>query len=316
MTGRHAFLIAALPLALAACGGGGASGGGSIASTPGPTPAPTPAPAAPTGAWNDTSASRSFVTLSADVTRRRDMSTTTVTTGLSGQSEADDVAIRDSKPDEAYFITLRGDAEGRLVSDSNNSQLNRIDTGGSLAAAPTVVFNSIGGSTYGSVVEWRKSTVANGVMTLTDGLFAFGTATPAGAIPASGTASYRGNVRGFTDFAVVRTGENSITSGDVSGTVAMQVNFGSSTLSGIMDLGFSCNNCFESPIGPIAFAGQLGAGGSYNGQFFTSLPGANWLSGQLIGPGANETIAAFQVPFSEFWSGDTRVVSGVWIAKQ
>jgi hypothetical protein len=157
---------------------------------------------------------------------------------------------------------------------------------------------------------YRYSEIGNG------GMFAFGSATPAGGVPTMGSATYNGTVTGTTDLTQKDPLSGTVAI-PVTGTVQMDFNFGAGTLDGSMTLR-------TDPYGPavdlgtFAFKDTVYSAGSltYSGAFVTSATGHNEFLGRFTGPNAQETIGAWAVPFVYSADGKSHQAFGAWIAKK
>ncbi len=139
------------------------------------------------------------------------------------------------------------------------------------------------------------------------GWLAFGSATPAGGMPVTGTAAYSAEVRGMT---LDRTG-------GIVGTAALQFDFGAGNLSGQFDptllnwdgtfsLGrYDFVNTIYSS-GSTTFSGQLSKSGfAQNGSF----------NGQFTGPNAQELMARWTAPYQDPTTLQNSTIFGVWVGK-
>lgn len=162
--------------------------------------------------------------------------------------------------------------------------------------------------TYTTLVGYNYLSVSS----VPFGWAAFGTATPVGAVPRSGSASYSALVRG-----------SSIdTWGEIEGTASLQFDFGAGKLSGHFDPVYN----YLGGIGPEPHAlGRYdftntiyGAGGTtYSGQLSHAAFGQNGsFSGQFTGPGAQELMARWSAPFHDPIKNVDSTMFGVWVGKQ
>ncbi len=122
-----------------------------------------------------------------------------------------------------------------------------------------------------------------------DGGFAFGVATPAGAVPTVGTASYGAELTGHA-------GE-----WQLYGTALFQFDFGAGTLSGYMDP--ETNGAFGSPDLPrYTFTDTVFSRGSttFSGSFDFKGPASSSFEGRFTGPNAEELMASFKAPFLDW----------------
>jgi hypothetical protein len=138
-------------------------------------------------------------------------------------------------------------------------------------------------------------------------IFAFGIATPAGAVPTKGSASYAAEIEGVArapDYEFI-----------VYGEALFQFDFGAGTLSGYMDP--ILNGPMGGPTLPrYSFTQTVYSPGSttFSGSFDFSGPTPSSFHGQFTGPAAQELMASFQAPFSNY--GDWGTMTGVMIGKK
>jgi len=300
----------ALAFALCACGGGGGAGVASTppppTATPSPTPTPTPTPAVgptdvtifpspPVGQF--AAAGISANTPVARPTKASELSFS----GLS-RNAGDQVQLR-YMADGTYEAKFPGGSWDTLINDpaikdptsTNDLFAAQHDTADHMALRPK-------GYEYSVLSSWGSSSGRFGYE-------AFGSATPSDAIPTTGSATYNGIASGITDIAYYDDLLMIYRPVTTSGTVLLQLDFGTEALTGSLSL---------DQIGTFAFAGTnfSAADGTYSGHFDSSASGENYFFGQLTGPNAQETIGAWTVPF--IYSGDqqTHQAFGAWIAKQ
>ena len=316
----------AVVLGLAGCGGSGGSGVAAIPTPPaGPAPNPTPTPSptpttsqitifpAPTPATyasvgasmplkDETSSNGRFGTLStadADQVHIRYTSNGTYEIEVPGKPWDTLIPIRgQSPPSENYY---------------QPSQTAQNDAG--LFTVPA----RWAGYKYSEYGSWYSRE------TFRTGWVAFGIPTPAEAIPRSGSATYGGNVHGSVD--IMQTDPLSAPfyyPTWVDGTVSLSFDFGAATLAGSMEL-FAPDGMQPLKLGSFAFRNTVFSAGSqtYSGSFVTPEAGTNFFLGRFTGPGAEETIGAFAVPFrftssGGFVSPDNQVHTavGAWVAKR
>jgi hypothetical protein len=156
------------------------------------------------------------------------------------------------------------------------------------------------------------------------GNFAFGMATPAGAVPVTGSATFQGKVAGMTDILVYDYLYGGYGSLSVDGTVQLNFDFAGGKLSGSMAL-FIPDGMQPFKIGDFAFKDTVFGAGSttYSGKFESASAGQNFFLGQFTGPAAQETIGTWAVPFlfnksADFTLADGQVhqATGAWIGKR
>jgi hypothetical protein len=154
------------------------------------------------------------------------------------------------------------------------------------------------------------------------GAFAFGSLTPSGAVPVTGSATYSGIVAGKSD-VIASDAFNGSGRAGVSGTVNLQFDFGAGSLAGAMTVSLSDLSGGSVPLGMFAFKDTVFAKGStsYSGQFDASTAEANFFLGKFTGPNAQETIGAWALPFM-LDTGNSSIIAdhqahqafGAWIA--
>jgi hypothetical protein len=158
---------------------------------------------------------------------------------------------------------------------------------------------------YSAPLEWFTDDSLTGVE-------AVGIATPAGAVPVTGSASY-------SAYAYGRTSETNKPLVDplVLGDMTLNFDFARGSLSG--SLSFMLDPEWnEYSLGPFEFRETVYSTGSTNfsGKFDTDLPGVNSFSGLFTGPHAEELIGNFAVPYRSPINGQTYQADGVFVGKQ
>lgn len=269
-----------------------------------PPPAPAPAPT-PAGAWYDTSTSVQFTSLGEDVEHSGSTDGHVATTMA---KDVDAVRIEYSASQSSYLVSLPATAQARLADSS------LIDSAGNVVGTLTLEPQS-DGFTYANIGSW---VVVKTPLDIRMGDFAFGTPTESGNVPVTGTSSYSGIVKGQTNEAYVQS-DGTLNPSIIAGTVSMSFDFGAGTFSGHIRPSLSCWACiWEDALTPLQFAQTVYSSGStrYSGKFDTALPGANSFEGLFAGPNAVETMATFQAPYAEPYSGKTYEMTGVWVARQ
>lgn len=149
-----------------------------------------------------------------------------------------------------------------------------------------------------------------------NGAFAFGSATPAGSVPVTGSGNYHGEVIGSSDILQ----DDFLVGGKVAvaiaGSVDLQFHFGSGSLGGSMTVK---TDPYVGPVdlGTFAFRDTVYSVGSptYSGAFQTSATGQNAFLGRFTGPHAEETIGGWALPFQYSADGLVHQAWGAWIAK-
>ena len=296
----------ALTIALSACGGGGESHVASIPPPP-PSPTPTPTPASyPVNIFPNP--------------KPETYSSVGVGVGLS-TADADQPHIRYTSGGY-YEIQIPGSAYDRLVSlkgfipqdPATNNQFQPA----SVAQNQAFFFTSnsrLSGYHYSEMANWAASGLGGGSV-------AFGSLTPSGAVPVVGSATYSGIITGGSDV----TNSNSfdgVYAVPVTGTVGLNFNFATASLSGAMTL--TLNDYDPVALGSFAFKDTVFSAGStsYSGKFDTTAAGQNFFLGRFTGPNAEETIGAWALPFL-FTNGNSHLPAdnkahqafGAWIARK
>ena len=139
------------------------------------------------------------------------------------------------------------------------------------------------------------------------GVVAFGLATPASAMPASGSATYQAFVAGQGEYL----------EGTVRGNASLQFDFGAGTLSGHFDPVLSDFFSGTTPLGHFDFVNTVYSAGSttFSGELSSTAfatPGS--FDGQFTGPAAQELMAHFSAPFGD--PAHPSTMFGVWVGKK
>jgi hypothetical protein len=167
----------------------------------------------------------------------------------------------------------------------------------------------LAGYHYSEMASWLTQTSSGSV--------AFGSATPAGAVPVTGSASFAGTVDGTSDILQTDYLAGGMVPVPVNGTVALSFNFGAGTLAGSMTLS---THPYADPVnlGTFAFKDTVYSIGSatYSGAFDSNAVGSNFFLGRFTGPNAEETIGAWALPFIYSVDGQNHQAEGAWIAKR
>ena len=304
----------ALAFSLAGCGGGGGSGAAGLASTPPPPlippttlavsifPSPTPGEFASVG-----------VSTNDDLVARDDRLSTL------SNADVDQPHIRYNSGG-FYEIELPGSSWDRLVHykglanpTSGNNYFQPASRPQNLGYLLTSGPKSAGYS-YSELAAW-----GNVNLTAEDGFgfVAFGTPTPAGAVPVTGSATYNGIVSGTADVLEPDFLVGGYFPTPVEGTVSLKFDFGAATLAGSTTLYL---NMGMNPlsIGTFDFIETVFSSGSttYSGKFDTDVGGKNFFLGRFTGPNATETIGAWALPFVYSGDHEAHQAIGAWIAKQ
>jgi hypothetical protein len=167
----------------------------------------------------------------------------------------------------------------------------------------------LSGYLYSEMAVWSTQTRS--------GFVAFGSATPSGAVPVTGTAAFQGVVEGYSDILQDDFLVGGKVAVAVAGSVGLQFDFGAGTLAGSMSLR---TDPFAGPVdlGTFAFKDTVYSTGSltYSGTFQTPAVGQNFFLGRFTGPHAEETIGAWALPFHYSVDNQTHQAFGAWIAKR
>lgn len=319
-------------LMLSACGGGGGGGGSRPGLVPAPpaTPAPPPAPG-PTAStvtiFPDPSPGE-YASVGASIAAPGGNLDTHASAdtrfGAVSNAAADQAQIRYSG-NGYYEIRMPAAEWDRLVhygglgnptADNNYFQPSGVPTNHGYLVVGNAAKS--GGYTYSELGGWGSSAASR------FGAMAFGIPTPAGGVPTSGSASFDGKVQGNADVMQLDGLYGGFVPLALDGTVTLNFDFGSGALAGEMSLyGRDGMNPFK--IGTFAFRETVFSAGStsYSGRFETGIAGDNFFLGRFTGPGAQETIGAWAVPFV-FTSGGESVKAdgqphqafGAWIARR
>ncbi len=287
---------------LAACGG---SGSGGLTSAPSPLPTPSPTPT-PTQTANDTSVEL----LAAPATQE-----------LAVATRDDPIQIRYDASRNVYELKA-GNFDWSAITDPPGPSGDATNRYFSIAGQPDSSYFSIQAHNrasdpdrryrYSNLAYWQENGAEGGDI---GNVVAIGAATPASGVPLSGTASFEGFARGQADIANDAWGAVAAT--PLEGTVKLNFDFAAGSLAGSLNL--SSGNCdctkFVS-IGTIAFSNSVFARGSqtFSGSFNSGVTGNNAFDGRFTGPGAEELIGSWSLPF--LFEGATHQAWGAWIAKR
>jgi hypothetical protein len=303
----------ALAIGLSGCGGGGTS----IASTPPPplTPlTPTAAsisaparaiapnaglfPLASTGGPTiQTHPSTVFPLLQSVVS----IAPGTVAAGTSTMNAG--ATITYSAPSNSYQLDVGNPALGvsHVVlspSSSGSATVLQADLGGGAAAFLDIANPATSNLSWTSYGFWDVHASAS----YTNTAFVTGYATPAAAVPMSGTATYRGSVNGEA-FHPDAAGIDGTDFYQLSGDASLQANFGSGTIAG--NLTNMITRSFEGETSPWNSVSLLGSisGGQFSGTSGVTSAPAN--SGSLSGA-ATGTFAGM------FFGPNAQELGAVW----
>lgn len=285
----------ALTLLLGACGGG--SGGGvNSTPTPGPGPSPTPTPTPTTGANDD------LIAPLASESFRNAASVGTVSAPTSGAAVSTSAAaalaatVSYNASNQSYTISDGTNTRTFGPGDVDASQTNAALTTYKITSGNTTDFLSLtktgsgGGQTrYVAGGFWQRQ--VNGSATV-DGrflAFAYGVATPDGALPRSGVASFDVKMLG------ARTFSTNIYA--LAGTGILNVDFqtGAIAADGFYEETNSATGMRSAGYGWKAYALLSSTANSFAGTLRLDTAGAGELHGAMFGPGAEEVGGAFSI---------------------
>lgn len=306
---------AALSLALTGCGGGGGGGTSFIPQPPVQPPPPSPPPQQGQSVTifpNPTVGE--FASVGATVHGSADPN---VPLGPISTADADQPHIR-FMSDGNYYVQLPGHDPNELLSFGGGSIRDTDDNFEGLISG-----SKDRGYSYSELAFHRSSDPQQ------FGAFAFGTLTPDGAVPVTGSATYNGTITGTSDVVGSNAGQSFREI--ATGPVMLNFDFAAGTLRGAMSLGLIDEVSDDAlQIGTFNFKDTVfGVGStSYSGKFDTAAVGDNFFLGRFTGPHGEETIGAWALPFildvgragpsNSVITADhqTHQAFGAWIAKR
>lgn len=164
---------------------------------------------------------------------------------------------------------------------------------------------------YSNVAFWQTANAPGGDW---GNVVAFGASTPTSGVPQTGTASFQGIATGTAN--VPNDGWGATQTTPVDGTVGLYFDFGAGTLAGSLALASVCDCTKFFSIGTIDFSNTAFARGNqtFSGSFATDVTGSNAFDGRFTGPGAEELIGRWSLPF--LFEGQPHQASGAWVAKR
>lgn len=308
--------ILGLTLALCACGGDDTGG---VAYIPPPPPPPAPAP--------DPNPSPPPMPADAIGLTGGPFSTYTVATDGTGNVTAgvNDFQISYSADDNVYTVSGPGLEQGHLIGTTIGS--GSWMTGGTTwsTISYTSSFVSRGDTEVpqenGLVsLDWANAPYSESDLRYTSfgswagadnrgGSFVYGVPTAVGDVPVTGTADYSGDIRGMT------SGD-----GNFWGSIGLEFDFGSGTLSGSMSPVISYADGWDSiGLGTYTFHDTVYSRGgtSFSGAF--AVPGSDADSsfqGNFNGPGGVEVMGNFSAPYQSPNTQQWGTMTGVFGARQ
>ena len=291
-------LLASTTLCLAGCGGGGGSGvGGELVSTPPP----------PTG-------STSVQIFASPATQQ-----------FVDSSTGTDLDVRYNSTTGFYEVTAGPLPWTKLVDDpyasptpGHPNKMFALDGAGPNQSYFMIRAHPASPSpdnrySYSNLAVWGASAAITGGANIS-GYSAIGIATPPGAVPVAGSASYQGMIEGSStvDFQY----DIYTIAGSIGGSVSLDFDFGSGTLAGLIQPYLYTDQ--QYPLPSLSFTNTMFGVGSttFSGLFATGLAGPNGFSGQFTGPNAQELIGQWAFPFISPVDGALESGEGVWIAKK
>jgi hypothetical protein len=286
---RNAHLLisaAALSFALAACGGGAGGSASFIPQPPVQPPPPPPQEGESVTIFPDPKVGE-FASVGATV---KGSLNSTAPLGAISSNGADQPHIR-FMSDGTYQVLLPGQEWNEIVLyGQGNDQRILTDTDNNFEGLTSGSKDN--GYRYSELAFYRSSDPEQ------FGAFAFGTLTPNGATPTTGSATYTGTITGTSDVFGSNAGQSFREI--ASGSVTLNFDFAAGTLGGAMTLGLIDEVSDTAlQLGTFNFKDTVfGVGStSYSGKFDTAAAGDNFFLGKFTGPHAEETIGAWALPF-------------------
>ena len=280
--------VAALSTLLAACSGGG-SGGAGIGGTPTPTPAPNTA-------LNDLHANQLFDTDAASGTATYDTSRGTVTSGGAGSSS---IQVSYDATARSYTVSTAGRSEtftpsqiqtGTLPGETRYAALD-----GSTRDYLTLVVTPYTSGTPNRYVAkgyWQRNALAGTTQSTTYDAFVYGFATPAAAVPRTGTAGYAIDV-----FGLVNTPGKDPRAFTGAGTFQVDLLQGLfQTKTYVTEASLTNGTVISGGQVFLQAAGHVSSGNGLSGNVsYNNLDGVlgGTIAGRFYGPGAEEVGASF-----------------------
>jgi hypothetical protein len=278
-------LLASVALSLVACG----SGGGQVNSTPTPAPSPTPTPTpTATAIIKQATTSQEFAVKGA--------------TG-SSSAPADQLRVRYDAAAKAYEVQL----------PSSGTWERLLSNGGTLRSDSIAQLNVQQGSSTG----YEYSALAE--VLFRDGQLgavAFGIPTPAGAVPTTGNATFKGSIFGQTNETFFNGLFMETVPGNILGDIDLGFDFGAGTLSGSISPVLYLGDVYNLPS--LQFTNTVYSAGSttFSGKFDSALSGANSFSGLFTGPAAQELLGSLAFPYTSPVDSKNYQAAGAFVAKR
>ena len=318
------YFATVMAFALASCGGGG---GTEVASTPNPPPAPPPTASTVVNIFK-TPTVREYVSVGAStVGPGGNLETYDASTDRFGPistADADQAHIRYTSGGY-YEVKLAGADWDRLVPykglvDADFANNNYFQPANVAQNHGYVVTRNArnDGYLYSELTSWGSSAQNR------FGYTAIGLPTAPQSVPVTGSATFNGVVSGSTDIMVPDNLYGGYSALPIGGDVTLNFDFGAGTLGGSIHL-FLNGGMNPEELGTFAFRDTVYSAGSttYSGSFNTTVSGQNFFLGRFTGPGAEETIGAWAIPFrferDNFnvpADGQVHQAFGAWIARR
>ena len=307
MARHNALLLAsavALAAGLSACGGGGGSG---LASTPPPPPTPPPpTPPPDPGAAIIPAATSSQQFISKGVSYGGSVFMDFETGDplpVPTTDDSEQVDVRYNATSGFYEVEFPHDGPGwrPLGTPAGANSGHYVTENGA------VVFDLGPKQQYSALLAWTGMN--------SFGATAIGIPTFQLGVPTTGSAIYNGQLYGFSSEGRFDGMDGHFTAG-ISGSILLNFNFGSGSLSGSISPTLLMNG--SHPLGTINFTNTVYSTGSTNfsGSFDTNLTGLNSFSGLFTGPNAQELIGNFAFPYTSPVDGRAQQAAGAFMARQ
>lgn len=300
----HSAALTAVSLALAACGGGGGGGERPALSAP-PVATPTPTSSAS----------------SVDIFQKP------ATQEFASAATGDPLRIRYDEASNRYEVMAGSRGWEALVDDPlfspHEGSPNTSFAFAGLATnhsyfmirahyshpAPEVRYHYSNLAAWGVLAPDRQSYSPSGTA-------AFGMATPAGGVPISGSASYKGMVEGSSTISGPWGWDGEMANAWLGGSIQLNFDFGSGSLAGEFRPFIDADKRYD--LAPLAFTNTVFSAGSqtFSGSFATAVNGPNSFSGLFTGPNGEELIGKLAFPFLSPIDGSPHSGVGAWIAKR
>jgi len=297
-------------MALAACGGGSGMETSFIPPAPVATPTPPPPPTTEAVAiFPGLKTTTDFAVTGLSLTR-------VIDPFIVGDMSSAGFSVRYDASSGLYLMAFPDAALAPFYHYTNDSPNSTwwngatIEPGGNSPASVSVLksTNPLLPLTYTTLANFDTGGMGGGFF----GWIAFGTGTPTGGVPSTGSASYAAVIRGSTVY----------NTGYIQGTANLQFDFAGGALTGHLDPEFvSFSGIGEGhSLGRYDFVNTVYSAGStnYSGRLSqTGLSGTGSFSGQFTGPNAQELMARWSAPFrSPANAAEESTMFGVLVGKR